>query len=178
MHGWGSVMAFEPQERIFYALCGNIALNNLFNARASRNALSRELGAIMVPEFDFQKPANFGGLSLLPGVGKPGQKPTSSRPVKTITIDSLALPRCDFIKLDIEGMEPLALEGAQKTILQHKPIIFAECWACGIEEIRKWLPGYRLIPAGLNVIGIHLADRITEKIQFVDGMVPPGVDPK
>ncbi len=34
MTGWGLVLAIEPQERIYYALCGNIALNNCFNARA------------------------------------------------------------------------------------------------------------------------------------------------
>src|SRR5258708_2330165 len=28
------IMAFEAQERLFYALCGNIALSNLFNAQA------------------------------------------------------------------------------------------------------------------------------------------------
>ena len=32
MHGWGHVMAFEAQERVFYALAGNITLNNCFNA--------------------------------------------------------------------------------------------------------------------------------------------------
>lgn len=31
MNEWGSVLAFEAQERIFYALAGNIAINNCFN---------------------------------------------------------------------------------------------------------------------------------------------------
>ena len=34
MHGWGRVIAIEAQERLFYALAGNIAINNCFNARA------------------------------------------------------------------------------------------------------------------------------------------------
>ena len=34
MFGWGNIIAFEPQERIFYALAGNITLNNCFNAQA------------------------------------------------------------------------------------------------------------------------------------------------
>ena len=33
MDGWGRVLAFEAQERIFHALAGNVALNNCFNAR-------------------------------------------------------------------------------------------------------------------------------------------------
>jgi hypothetical protein len=34
MTGWGVVLAIEAQERIYYALAGNIAINNCFNARA------------------------------------------------------------------------------------------------------------------------------------------------
>src|SRR5262245_52177617 len=34
MTGWGSVIAIEAQERIYYALAGNIAINNCLNARA------------------------------------------------------------------------------------------------------------------------------------------------
>ena len=34
MTRWGRVFAIEAQERIYYALAGNIALNNCFNASA------------------------------------------------------------------------------------------------------------------------------------------------
>src|SRR5262245_55509688 len=34
MRDWGQVIAIEAQERLFYALAGNITLANLFNARA------------------------------------------------------------------------------------------------------------------------------------------------
>lgn len=39
MSQWGFVYAFEPQERIYYALAGNLAINNCFNARAINAAL-------------------------------------------------------------------------------------------------------------------------------------------
>ena len=45
MDGWGRVYAFEPQERVFYALAGNLAINNLFNARVFWKATPR-LGEI------------------------------------------------------------------------------------------------------------------------------------
>ena len=35
----------------------------------------------------------------------------------------------DFIKLDVEGAEPLVLRGAAETILRAKPIILYESWA-------------------------------------------------
>jgi hypothetical protein len=40
MTGWGIVIAIEAQERIYYALAGNLALNNCFNARAIHAAVS------------------------------------------------------------------------------------------------------------------------------------------
>src|SRR5271168_2413116 len=42
MTGWGVVLAFEAQERIYYALAGNIAINNCFNARANYAAVTSQ----------------------------------------------------------------------------------------------------------------------------------------
>src|ERR1041385_5373381 len=42
MTGWGSVVAIEAQERIYYALAGNIAINNCFNAIAMNVAVAAE----------------------------------------------------------------------------------------------------------------------------------------
>src|SRR5512139_75691 len=46
--------------------------------------------------------------------------------IPVITIDELQLPACDFIILDIEGMEPLALQGAKETIEKYHPVIQVE----------------------------------------------------
>lgn len=44
MTHWGKVVAFEAQERIFYALAGNIAINNCFNVKAVHAALGCPAG--------------------------------------------------------------------------------------------------------------------------------------
>jgi FkbM family methyltransferase len=41
-------------------------------------------------------------------------------------IDKLKLKACDFIALDIEGFEHLALMGAENTIIKYKPVIMLE----------------------------------------------------
>src|SRR5258708_5784965 len=64
MTGWGSVIAIEAQERIFYALAGNIAINNCFNAKALLAAVSATGGVMRIPSPDYLLPASFGSLEL------------------------------------------------------------------------------------------------------------------
>ena len=62
MTGWGSVIAIEAQERIYYALAGNIAINNCFNAIAMHAAISSEQGIMLIPTPDYLVPSSFGSL--------------------------------------------------------------------------------------------------------------------
>ena len=41
-------------------------------------------------------------------------------------MDDIGLSRCDFIKMDVEGMEPEALQGAMNTIVKCRPVIYLE----------------------------------------------------
>src|SRR5262249_4932914 len=43
-----------------------------------------------------------------------------------VTIDSLALPSCHLIKVDVEGMELDVLEGASSTLRQFRPLLYVE----------------------------------------------------
>ena len=45
---------------------------------------------------------------------------------EAVSIDSLPLDGCDLIKLDLEGAEYLALQGAAKTIKRSKPFLVIE----------------------------------------------------
>src|SRR5205085_11332768 len=64
MHGWGNVLSFEAQEAVFYALAGNIALNNCWNATARWCALGERDGFINVPQPDYLSSGSFGSLEL------------------------------------------------------------------------------------------------------------------
>ena len=68
MHGWGSVIAVEAQERVFYALAGNITINNCFNARAIWGAVGAENGEIIVPRPDYLRPGSYGSMEIRPSV--------------------------------------------------------------------------------------------------------------
>ena len=112
----GFVLAFEPQRIVFQTLCGNLALNHIINVDARQMAVGAAAGTLLVPVLDFAKENNFGGLPL--GAHQMGE------PVSVITLDSLNLVRCDFIKIDVEGMEQAVLEGAADTITRYQPVLY------------------------------------------------------
>jgi FkbM family methyltransferase len=114
----GRVVAFEPQRIVFQMLCANVALNALGNVMAQQSAAGREIGSIVVPLVDYSKPGNFGGVSL--GSTENGEV------VRMITIDSLDLRSCEFIKIDVEGMEADVIEGAANTIRRFRPRLYVE----------------------------------------------------
>lgn len=64
MTGWGVVVAIEAQERLYYALAGNIAVNNCFNARAIHAAASNTCGTMKMPVPNYLNPGSFGSLEL------------------------------------------------------------------------------------------------------------------
>jgi FkbM family methyltransferase len=140
------VHAFEPQLKMFELLSHNVKQNNFDNvflhnvALANKPSVTRmgtsvtdvyydenyeyvrldngELHEAVYTNISYgdDNIFNLGGL----GFGDDGEE------VETITIDSLNLDKCDFIKLDIEGAEPLALSGAMETIKKFHPVILFE----------------------------------------------------
>ncbi|MBF0370626.1 MAG: FkbM family methyltransferase [Magnetococcales bacterium] len=115
----GQVIAFEPQRMIHQLLCANMALNSIPNVWCHQAAVGAAAGSITVPALDYGTETNFGGLGL-------DVEGTVGETVAMMTVDSLNLARCHFIKIDVEGMELAVLEGAQQTIRKHRPILYLE----------------------------------------------------
>jgi FkbM family methyltransferase len=174
MTGWGSVMAIEAQERIYYALAGNIAINNCFNAIAMHAAVGAESGVIKIPTPDYLKPASFGSLELQQRerneyIGQPiDYSEENLTPVQKISIDATQLPRVDLIKLDIEGMELEALEGARLTVERCRPVMLVEAIKTESGALRAWLEenGYVVVGAGHNLLAIHSSDETLTQLQL------------
>lgn len=173
MTGWGRVIAIEAQERIFYALAGNIALNNCFNARAIHAAVSEHSGVMRMPQPDYMQASTLGSLELRGGpktefIGQAiDYSEAASAEVRTLALDDLSLERVDFLKLDVEGMEIEALDGARGLIERHRPIVLAEFIKTGVQPLHAWLEarGYKVIQIGLNLLGIHKDDPVNSQIQ-------------
>jgi FkbM family methyltransferase len=167
MTGWGQVFAIEAQERIYYALGGNIVLNNCFNARAIHGVLTSQPGAMKIPVPNYLVPTSFGSLELKKRtdaefIGQPIDYSESKMvEVPAVSLDSLNLDRIDLIKIDVEGMELEALAGGVKCIAGHHPILVVEMIKTDKKALQLWLEnhGYLALENGANVIAIHYADK-------------------
>ena len=103
------VYTFEPDPLNFYCLANNCQKDNIIKMQAALGHKNTLVGT------DTYISHNRGMTKIVDG---------SSIPM--LTIDSLNLPACDFIQLDIEGMEAEALIGARDTILKYKPVVCIE----------------------------------------------------
>lgn len=169
MTGWGTVEAFEAQERLFYALAGNVALNNCFNARVRHAAVARVCGSMPMPQPDYCRDGSFGSLELRPSptaefIGQPIDY-AATAVVATISLDSLPLHRLDLIKIDVEGMEMEVLEGACACLRRFRPLLMIEAMKVDREvpRLQTWLEaeGYCVFGLGTaNFVAVHASDPI------------------
>lgn len=138
------VRAFEAQRHMYHILCGNVALNGLDNVMCEHSAVSDgTVDHIQVHMPDYNRTNNFGGLELMSAVNSDNslmiKKQMESIPC--VTLDSFA-EWVDFIKLDVEGMEFQALQGAKSTVEQSRPICFVEVLKSDIIMIQQFFKSY------------------------------------
>ena len=118
--GNGYVFAFEPQRLVFQNLCANLALNSISNVYAYQEAISDENGSILIPECDFTKNNNFGGINI--------ENTKNGTTVNKQKLDNFLnkINRLKLLKIDVEGMEILVIKGAKELIDKFRPIIYVE----------------------------------------------------
>ncbi len=173
MTGWGRVIAVEAQERLFYALAGNLAINNCLNARAINAAVGAVAGTMRVPVPDYLQAGNLGGLELRASartefIGQPiDYSEAATVEIPGITVDGLKLPRLDLLKVDVEGMEAEVLDGARATIAACRPVIVAEHIKTGWDTLagRLTAAGYKVFRVGQNLLAAHADDPVAGEIR-------------
>ena len=114
----GKVISFEPQTDIFTLLEKTITENNITNVELHNNAVYNSIKKI---QFSNTNNGKASISHIRPRLPNPVKKE-----IQTITIDSLNLDRCDFMKIDVEMCEWVVLEGSKETITKYRPIIFVE----------------------------------------------------
>jgi len=135
----GRVIGFEPQRQLFNALSGSLALNGLDNVFLHNYGLGKEPGVAQLPAVDYSVAQDFGTVSLSDETTVDEDGWMNDRVVDIISIDDMALPRLDFIKLDVEGFEIPALTGGLGSIAKYRPYIWVEYFITGAKEIKQAL---------------------------------------
>jgi len=128
----GLIFAWEPDPENYQILLLNLAKNKLSHVIPLRLAAWRESTLLTLSKASEEEISSF--LSKVQ-VGENGH--TLAVSVDSL-VESLSLPRLDWIKMDIEGAEVEALRGSLKTLLRYKPILWVE-FHDTLEELKELL---------------------------------------
>jgi len=105
-----TVIGFEPVAEHIECLHKNMV--GMSNYTVREIALGHRTGSV--------------GLKILPGSTGSTQIDEDGQGVEMRTLDSFEFPAVDFLKIDVENYEYFVVEGGEKTIKLHKPIIVIE----------------------------------------------------
>lgn len=129
----GAVHSFEPQRKPHGVLDTGRRLTGAEHLRLERAGMGRERG-----KRHLALPVRFGlpihGHAHV-GDGVREQPPTRfsrthSLPTEIHTVDEIreqrSIERVHFMKVDVEGFEPAVVQGARRTIAEHRPALLLE----------------------------------------------------
>lgn len=165
----GKVHVFEPQRLMFNLIVGSVALNSLTNVFCHNVALGDREDRIEIPQFDYNKPLNFGSVEFTPEQSEPltqtrGHDPSKSEYVPLTTVDGFEFPKVSLMKIDAEGMELQVLRGSEQTIRRCRPVMYVEFLKGDKEALREWIArlDYAVHVSNINFLCIpkELAGRI------------------
>ena len=119
----GSVIAFEPVPLTFRTLAAGVKRYRRSNVQTMNKAVSDHVGPVfmVVPQYEESLGDNLYQASIVHSAEAP-----ETFSIEAITIDSLRLPRVDFMKIDVEGHELEVLHGSRQTLERHHPTLMVE----------------------------------------------------
>lgn len=157
-----TVHAFEAQRVIAYMVCGTMALNAVENVVVHHLAVGAAAGEIDIPKFDYRQISSYGsvefGAEQKEFIGQ--QRGASSEKVRQVSLDGMQLSNVRLIKVDIEGMEESALQGAQATIERDRPLCLVEWIKSDKAALIAFFKQrhYTMLDWGMNLLCLPSAD--------------------
>ena len=134
-------VSFEPLKVIFWQLCSNILLNNLYNVRTHEKYISDMCYERLYRDIDYASSSNHGSMSLdeytneIRGIDVANNEPHVYTSLK---IDDIGYKKLVLIKISAAGMEDKVLIGAKETIKRcMNPPIILELWSESFYEQKQ-----------------------------------------
>lgn len=148
----GAVYSFEPASIPLSRLKHHLRANKLHNTNISPIAVCDTIGKRTLDATTAEQ-ENQGQSSI---VNLNRQSESAKETVLTTTLDAFiekeSLQRLDFVKIDIQGAEPLFLRGATKTLARFMPTIAMEVSPEDLQHIGETS---RSLLELLEAIGYH-----------------------
>jgi len=152
---FAKVLAFEPAPDTFACLVENMAAHGGRNVTCHKAALGAHPGRVrMALDAKNAQRGNTGARHTVEGDD-----------VVVMPIDSLGLNDVGFLKLDIEGSEPMALMGARDTLARCRPVVL-------VEDKGHWVTHYGLPKTAVRDILTAQRYRLAETVGCDQVWVP------
>jgi FkbM family methyltransferase len=122
----GKVFAIEPVSKFHDVLAGQIRNRNLRNVELIQAAMGgdQEFVEMGIPRVNKAKKFAYARIKN----SNPTLEYVESEKVKNLEGDKLFqdLPRVDFVKCDVEGLEIAVFQSMMQTVVRHEPILLCE----------------------------------------------------
>jgi FkbM family methyltransferase len=164
----GRVIGIEADEHVYEIARDNVLINSFHNLASVVHAAASNSNA----EVTLYRRKTRSGNTSIAQVGEDflralGEPASEKFTVKGVCVDEL-LPqmnnRVDFVKIDVEGAEPLVFEGARNTIAANPNLTIIVEWSPGqIQAAGFEVPAFL---TGLNAMGLRSYELVAH------GLVP------
>lgn len=134
------VISYEPNSSNHARLIENVRLNGFQNVTVRKLGAGAETGAAIMAASPLMTARASVESSIVEALRNSNQSVVTEQ-INIVRLDDdirdAALPAPDFIKIDIEGQELAALQGARETILTFRPQLFLEMHGQTVDLKRK-----------------------------------------
>jgi len=117
----GQILSFEPAASTFDILKANVELNCLTNVHTFRCAIGEDDGEVELYHHRDSSRNSLGRTTSMIGTSESVQKRTLSN-----VLAKAGVAKIDLIKMDVEGMEEMALRGCSTIVERARPKIIIE----------------------------------------------------
>ena len=171
----GRVYAFEPFDQNSDLLERSIAENRFGNTVIlERAAVGRSSGSATLVFLELERGAQNSGGAYLFREGMEIPDELGMRTVRMIALDDyICRHPVSFIKIDIEGAEPLAFRGAEKLLKADRPVILSEINPVALNNVSGCTPAQFITEMRARGYDCHILedDGVAGKIVDLKGRI-------